>query len=181
MIEGVLSAFRLSIIAPLLRQTRLHGQGDELVVPERANYAHRALRGCRRPDQNNHALSALLRGRLIFILDVYNDLMRNAEIPKIRDMILETLGDTCEKIILFGSYAYGTPREESDIDIYVVLKDGTKKPILWLQDIYNVLGDMENYKPIDVLANYKSRFEYRSTGPTIERTIANKGVVLYVR
>jgi predicted nucleotidyltransferase len=44
--------------------------------------------------------------------------MRNEEIPKIRDMILETLGDICEKIILFGSYAYGTPREESDIDIY---------------------------------------------------------------
>jgi predicted nucleotidyltransferase len=107
--------------------------------------------------------------------------MRNGEIPRIRDMILETVGDTCEKIILFGSYAYGTPREESDIDIYVVLKDGTKNPILWLQDIYSVLGDMENYEPVDVLANYKSRFEYRSTGPTMERTIARKGVVLYAR
>jgi predicted nucleotidyltransferase len=107
--------------------------------------------------------------------------MRSEEIPKIRDMILETLGDDCEKIILFGSYAYGTPREESDIDIYVVLKDGTKKPILALQDIYGVLGDVENYEPVDVLANYKTRFEWRSTGPTIERTIANKGVVLYAR
>ena len=107
--------------------------------------------------------------------------MRNEEIPKIRDMILETLGETCEKIILFGSYAYGTPREESDIDIYVVLKDGSKKPILALQDIYCVLGSVENYEPVDVLANYKSRFEWRSTGPTIERTIANKGLVLYAR
>jgi hypothetical protein len=107
--------------------------------------------------------------------------MRYGEIPKIRDMILETVGDTCEKIILFGSYAYGTPREESDIDIYVVLKDGTKNPILWLQDVEHGFGRHEYYGDVDVLANYKSRFERRSTGPTMERTIARKGVVLYAR
>ncbi|MDR0707026.1 MAG: nucleotidyltransferase domain-containing protein [Treponema sp.] len=106
--------------------------------------------------------------------------MRDAEIPKIKDMILETLGDTCEKIILFGSYAYGTPREESDIDMYVVLKDGSKNPCLALEDIYVGFGEHEFYE-IDVIANYKSRFEYRSTGPTMERTIAKKGVVLYER
>jgi predicted nucleotidyltransferase len=105
--------------------------------------------------------------------------MRNEEIPKIRDMILETLGDTCEKIILFGSYAYGTPREESDIDIYVVLKDGAKNPLLWMQDIEHGFGKHNYYGDVDVLANYKSRFEYRSTGPTLERTIANTGVVFY--
>lgn len=27
------------------------------------------------------------------------------------------------KIILFGSYAYGTPKQDSDIDLYVVTKD----------------------------------------------------------
>jgi predicted nucleotidyltransferase len=106
--------------------------------------------------------------------------MRNEEIPKIKEMILETLGDDCEQIILFGSYAYGTPREESDIDIYVVLKDGSKNPCLALEDIYVGFGKYNYSKEIDVLANYKSRFEWRSTaGPTIERTIANKGVVLY--
>jgi predicted nucleotidyltransferase len=106
--------------------------------------------------------------------------MRHHEIPKIKDIILETLGENCEKIILFGSYAYGAPREDSDIDIYVVLKDGTKKPILWLQDVEHGFGRHEYYGDVDVLANYKSRFEWRrAAGPTIERTIANKGVVLY--
>ena len=107
--------------------------------------------------------------------------MRDKEIPKIRDMILETLGEACEKIILFGSYAYGTPREESDIDIYVVLKDGAKKPILALQDIQHGFGRHKYREDVDVLANYKARYDYRSTGPTIERTIAHKGVVLYAR
>jgi predicted nucleotidyltransferase len=31
--------------------------------------------------------------------------MRNNEIPKIKDMILEILDDDCEQIVLFGSYA----------------------------------------------------------------------------
>jgi predicted nucleotidyltransferase len=73
-------------------------------------------------------------------------------------MILETLGDDCEKIILFGSYAYGTPREESDIDIYVVLKDGSKNPWLALEDISVYFGTHKCYE-VDVLANYKSRYE----------------------
>jgi predicted nucleotidyltransferase len=105
--------------------------------------------------------------------------MRNDEIPKIKDMILETLGETCEKIILFGSYADGTAREESDIDIYVVLKGGSKNPLLAMEDIGVAFVKHKYYEAVDVLANYKSRFEHRSAGPTMERTIATKGVVLY--
>jgi len=40
----------------------------------------------------------------------------------IKDCILQTVGNDCEKIILFGSYAYGTPNKESDYDIFVILK-----------------------------------------------------------
>jgi predicted nucleotidyltransferase len=106
--------------------------------------------------------------------------MRNEEIPQIKEIILETLGDDCEKIILFGSYAYGTPKEESDIDIYVVLKDGSKLPVLALEDIYVAFGKQKEYEPVDVLANYKSRFESLSTaGLTMEQKIAKKGVVIY--
>jgi predicted nucleotidyltransferase len=32
-----------------------------------------------------------------------------------------------EKIILFGSYAYGTPTEDSDLDLLVVIKS-SKQP-----------------------------------------------------
>jgi predicted nucleotidyltransferase len=107
--------------------------------------------------------------------------MKEEEISKIKDMILETLGETCEKIILFGSYAYGTPGEGSDIDIYVVLRDGSKNPCLAMEDIYVGFGKHNYSKEIDVLANYKSRFERRSTGPGLERVIANRGIVLYAR
>jgi len=106
--------------------------------------------------------------------------MINDEIIAIKDSILSTVGDDCEKIFLFGSYAYGTPDKDSDYDFYVVLKDGMGNPLRILQKIYELMGDT-NYVPVDVLANYKSRFEWRSTQPTIERTIAKKGVILYER
>ena len=43
---------------------------------------------------------------------------------KIKLEILERLKPlNPDKIILFGSYAYGTPNENSDIDLYVVTND----------------------------------------------------------
>jgi len=107
--------------------------------------------------------------------------MVNDDIIAIKDSILNTVGETCEKIILFGSHAYGTPRKESDYDFFVVLKDDSEKPILVLQRIYRNLAKRPMLIPVDVLANYKSSFEWRSTQPTIERRIANDGVVLYER
>jgi predicted nucleotidyltransferase len=106
--------------------------------------------------------------------------MINDDILAIKDSILKTVGDDYEKIILFGSYAHGTPKNGSDYDFYIVLKDGSEKPILILQNIYRQMCDT-GYTPVDVLADYQSQFDWRSSQPTIERTILNTGVVLYER
>ena len=107
--------------------------------------------------------------------------MINGDIIAIKDSILNTVGEICEKIILFGSYAYGTPRKDSDYDFFVVLRDDSEKPILVLQKIYRSLARRPMTPSVDVLANYRSRFEWRSTQPTIERRIAKDGMVLYER
>jgi predicted nucleotidyltransferase len=107
--------------------------------------------------------------------------MINDAITAIKDCILRTVGENCEKIILFGSYAYGTPNKESDYDFFVVLKDGTEKPVLVLQEIYCNLAKNKAYTPVDVLANYKTTFDERSKLLAIERTIEQKGIVLYER
>jgi len=106
--------------------------------------------------------------------------MVNDKIMAIKDNILSTVGEGCEKIFLFGSYAYGEPGKNSDYDFYVVLKDEMENPLLIMQKIYEYMCDT-NYVPVDILANYKSNFERRSIQPTLERTIANKGVLLYER
>ena len=48
-------------------------------------------------------------------------------IENIKDEIIEKLKPlNPNKVILFGSYAYGTPNEDSDIDLFLV-KDDTKE------------------------------------------------------
>ena len=37
-------------------------------------------------------------------------------------------GDIIKKIILFGSYAYGKPNKNSDIDLCVIVADKKKQP-----------------------------------------------------
>ena len=122
---------------------------------------------------------------IIAIITILNDgrerKMVNGDIIAIKDSILNTVGETCEKIILFGSHASETAHEGSDYDFFVVLKDNSEKPILVLQRIYRNLARKPMLTPVDVLANYKSRFEWRSTQPTIERKIASDGVILYER
>ena len=50
------------------------------------------------------------------------------QIEKIKKQIVEALKPlNPEKIILFGSYAYGTPTEDSDLDICVIEKDYKNK------------------------------------------------------
>ena len=51
------------------------------------------------------------------------------DIEKLKPLIIERLKPlNPDKIILFGSYAYGKPNEDSDIDLYIVpyhqYKDG---------------------------------------------------------
>ena len=49
-------------------------------------------------------------------------------IEKIKPEIIKALMPlNPEKIILFGSYAYGTPNENSDLDICIIKKDYKNK------------------------------------------------------
>jgi predicted nucleotidyltransferase len=100
------------------------------------------------------------------------------EITAIKDIILETVA--CERIYLFGSYAYGTPREGSDYDFYVVLKDDAKNPLLVMEDIsWNIAKTHTIKMPVDILAEYNATFIHHSKLPTMERKIVREGVLLY--
>jgi predicted nucleotidyltransferase len=46
-----------------------------------------------------------------------------AELTLLRDIIVNTL--PVDQIFLFGSYTYGVPHKDSDLDLYVVLKGST--------------------------------------------------------
>ena len=84
-----------------------------------------------------------------------------------------------EKIYLFGSYAYGEPNENSDYDFYIVVPDGSMRPIEVMQEAAVAVYPLNLGKPIDVMANYRSRFDELKQLITLERTVDRKGVLVY--
>lgn len=103
----------------------------------------------------------------------------NPEIIAITNQINDII--PTEKIYLFGSYAYGSPNENSDYDIYVVIPDGSMRPIEAMQKIYRSLSKTKMRIPVDVLASYASNFNERKEFSTIEHIISQEGVLLYDR
>ena len=99
-----------------------------------------------------------------------------ADIDTIKDSILKFVPARC--IYLFGSYAYGNPTEDSDIDIFVVMPDNAK----YLRDLHaNILGDLGRKKifSIDISFDTESSFHERRQKRKFERTIYQQGRILY--
>lgn len=83
-------------------------------------------------------------------------------------------------IYLFGSFAYGSPTEESDIDIYVVTPDTIHN----FSEIYaKIIGDLGDKKVffIDLLFGRETVFNARKENNIFEKTICQKGRLLYER
>ena len=79
-----------------------------------------------------------------------------SELKKLADKIKEITPAT--KIYLFGSYAYGTPNEDSDIDL-CILTDENKRKLEILREIRRNVGDI-NY-PLDILVYKTDEFNER--------------------
>ena len=100
------------------------------------------------------------------------------ELELIKEGVLQVVPDT-EAIYLFGSYAYGEPNKDSDLDIYVVVPDSVKaNPLDVGADIRLSLWKKSRL-PLDILVGTSSTFNRRKTGATIQRTVADRGVRLY--
>lgn len=81
------------------------------------------------------------------------------------------------RVILFGSYAYGSPKPGSDIDIVVVLEKSVSK----MRDsdiIGRALRDIRI--PKDIIVTTREEYDfYRKEPGSIFRTIAEKGITIY--
>ena len=104
-----------------------------------------------------------------------------AQIENELNSIIGVIVDTVptEQIYLFGSYAYGKPDIDSDIDLYVVLKDDTKMREVEAMDAIGLAIFEKRTKSIDVLTLKSSRFSYRKENPTLERKVATEGIKIY--
>ena len=99
------------------------------------------------------------------------------ELDIIKDGILQTV--SAEAIYLFGSYAYGTPSEDSDLDIYVVVPDNIEQNPLDIGADIRMNLYKKSGMPFDLMVGKSSIFKSRATGPTLQRKIARDGVLLH--
>lgn len=80
-----------------------------------------------------------------------------------------------EKIILFGSYAYGKPHKDSDVDILVVMPayDETNQAV-------RILQKTDHLFPMDLIVRTPENLRWRlQEGDWFLREIVGKGKLLY--
>ena len=98
------------------------------------------------------------------------------ELDIIKESVLKAV--PAEAIYLFGSHAYGTPNEDSDFDIYVVVPDCATDLSELRADIRMNLWKNKS-RPLDILMGRSSAFNRRKEGLTMERVISRDGVRLH--
>jgi uncharacterized protein len=82
------------------------------------------------------------------------------------------------KIFLFGSYAYGKPALESDLDICVITDLGNKRKIELMRDIRREIN-LYFQISVDILLYDSNEFNKRSIHPaTLEYKIIKQGILL---
>ncbi|MCL2066252.1 MAG: nucleotidyltransferase domain-containing protein [Treponema sp.] len=100
-----------------------------------------------------------------------------AELNKLTELILNAM--PVEQIYLFGSYAYGTPHRDSDLDLYVVLKDDNPMRDLDAGLQIRLAIARKKSMPVDIIAKKKKDFISRLDGMTLERKVNREGIRIY--
>jgi len=84
-----------------------------------------------------------------------------------------------EKIILFGSFAYGEPTPDSDVDFFVLM-ESEKQIHKRMMDLSDIL-DPRPF-PMDIITRTRAELTHRlEIGDCFFKEIVNKGKVLYER
>ena len=98
----------------------------------------------------------------------------SAEIKKLCDQIAREFHP--DRIILFGSHAYGTPTPDSDVDLLVVMPfEGSSR-----QQAVNIRTRIDTPVPLDLLVRTPEQISERlAMGDFFIREIVEEGTVLY--
>jgi predicted nucleotidyltransferase len=108
---------------------------------------------------------------------------KNNKIKKIIKEVVDKLQADYqpEKIILFGSYAYGQPKEDSDIDLFII-KDTDKRWVDRFVEVRRLIYDPKRGISVSPLIYTPSEIKERlSIGDDFVEDILAKGQVLYAR
>jgi uncharacterized protein len=83
-----------------------------------------------------------------------------------------------EQIILFGSYAWGEPTEDSDVDLFVIVPESNERPIDRMHRAYRCVSGLG--MPVDVLVRTRPQVDrYRNVYASLECEVLECGKILY--
>ena len=99
------------------------------------------------------------------------------ELDKIVRQVVEAYRP--EKIILFGSYAYGQPSADSDLDMLIIKKTSERFIDRWI-NVRQIVSDPKRSIPFEPLVLTPNELEERlAIGDQFIEEIVTKGQVLY--
>jgi predicted nucleotidyltransferase len=96
-------------------------------------------------------------------------------------MIVERIAKYCkpEKIILFGSLAFGLENSDSDIDLLIIKKSDKKRPFR-TKEIFEAVRDLDRSYPIDPIVYTPEEIRERLTlGDDFIKEVLDQGKVMY--
>lgn len=107
------------------------------------------------------------------------NITRRQRIPqKAIDAVVAQIAETFhpQRIILFGSYAYGTPRPESDLDLLVVMET----PLREAEQALKIRQDLQVLFGLDILVYTPERLNQRILlGDSFLQEITQRGITVY--
>lgn len=95
-------------------------------------------------------------------------------------IIIQKLVETYQpnKIYLFGSYAWGVPTIDSDLDLMIIVAGSFEKPYRRMKPAYQALRGMK--VPKDILVYTEDEFEtYASEPSSLFYKIKKEGIKLF--
>jgi len=116
-------------------------------------------------------------------LEEMGDLHRVEEESKAQELnkIVKQVTDAYrpEKIILFGSYAYGEPHADSDLDLLIIKKTSERFINRWIS-VRQIVANPDRSIPIDPIVLTPEELKERlAIGDQFIEEIVTKGDVLY--
>lgn len=98
----------------------------------------------------------------------------------IQDIVEKLVTDYApQTVILFGSYAYGDPRPDSDIDLLIIKETPERFIDRWMT-VRRILSDPKRTFPLEtVVLTPQEVSKRRAVGDQFVEEILEKGIVLY--
>jgi predicted nucleotidyltransferase len=104
-------------------------------------------------------------------------MIQDKKLEKIKNIIVETVHP--DKIILFGSRAKGTNREDSDYDIFI-LKNGIENERVVTRAVNKALFRSHVYDEIDLIAANPEKFKkHKDNKYLVYKDIYDQGIAIY--